>query len=157
MSIESCVSGGISIFSDWVIPEGIVQRRLGDFYEQHPVMSRLIVTPIALVSGILKVFLFPVICLVGVVVMPIIALVRACQGREETGHWLEAWVFCILGVAASATFLIVSCYYIPLIASMAIFVALTGISIILHVHKLVKEPVEPPTYSDYLSMIEITE
>lgn len=146
MSAECCCSAGIQIFSDWIIPEGMIQRRLGAFYEKNPVMARLIATPVALLSGIIKVFLFPVICVIGIVVMPIIALIRTCQGEKNGRDRMKAWGLCIVGVAASIAFLGVTCYYLPLITSSAILVVIMSISIILHVHKLVKEPVEPPLF-----------
>jgi uncharacterized membrane protein len=146
MSIGSCCSPGWEIFGNLIIPEGMVQRRLGDFYKEHPVMSRLIATPIALISGIIKVFLFPLICLVGMVVMPIVALVCTCRKEKNSCEWLSAWGFCILGVTLSVTFLAVSCYYLPLVASMALLIAFISASIISHVRKLVAEPLKPPPF-----------
>lgn len=128
-------------FSDWLSPEGLIQRHcLGAFYERHPVMSRVLATPIALISGIAKVFLFPAICAVGIVVMPIIAIIRACQGKKDGGEWLKAWCFSILGLAVSIAFIAMACYYLPLIVTCACLVAFLAISIIAQVHKLVKEP-----------------
>ena len=152
MATEACCQTGMKIFSDWVIPEGIVQRKLGDFYENHPIMSRLLVAPVALFTGFMKVFFFPLICLVGVVAMPIIALVRSCRGNNDGGGWLQAWCFCILGVAATAAFLGVACYYLPLINSATILVIMLAISIVLHVGTLLKEPKEPLSFQEFQSL-----
>lgn len=139
MSSTCCCSEGLQTFSDWVIPEAYIQRHhLGDFYRNNPLMSRLIATPIALFSGIIKTFLFPVICLVGVVVMPIIALIKA--GKKEGSDWLKGWFFSILGASVSCALLAVSCFYLPLIVTAALLATFLSISVVIHVYKLVKEP-----------------
>ncbi len=130
----------VQIFSDWVIPEGIIQRELGDFYKENPVMARVIVAPIALTSGVLKVALFPIITLVGILVMPIIAAVRACQGDKQACEWLKATGLCVLGFTGSILFIGMMCYYMPLIASTAFLVSFLSVSIICHVYKLSQEP-----------------
>jgi hypothetical protein len=149
MSTESCCSAGVRIFSDWIIPEGCLHRHLGDFYRNNPIMSRLVVTPLALLSGIVKVFLFPLMCAVGIAAMPMIALLRALQGKKDGGGWLQAWCFSILGVTASVAFMGLSCYYLPLVASSFILVTLITLSVIIHIQKLVKEPEEPPPFEKY--------
>jgi hypothetical protein len=144
MVAGNCCLAGIGLFGDWVIPEGKIQRRCGNFFQKKPLLSRFIATPIALVSGIVKVFLFPLICLVGVVVMPIIALIRCCLGKKDGVTWLQAWCFSILGVVASLAFVGATCFALPLIASSALLTLLVAGSIIFHVYKLVKEPRMPP-------------
>jgi len=149
MAIAPCFSDGMRIFNDWIIPERLLQQRLGVFYRYHPIMSRLMVTPLAFLSGIFKVVLFPLICTVGLVVMPFIALIRSCRGQNGK-NWLLAWSFCLLGVGASITYLVVTCYYLPLVASTAILVAALAVSLIFHVDRLVKEPIKPPSLETYL-------
>jgi hypothetical protein len=137
--VQCCLAA--NYFSDWIVPEGWIQRGcLGPFYERHPVMSRVLATPIAFFSGTVKVFFFPVFCAVGILVMPIIAIIRACQGKKDGGEWLKAWCFSIVGLAASIAFIAVACYYLPLIVTCALLVTFLAISIIAHVYKLVKEP-----------------
>ena len=140
MSTESCCSSGINLWCDWVIPEGIIHRKLGDFYRDSPVMSRVAFTPIALISGILKPFFFPLICAVGVVVQPIIALVHAWRGEKEWKKWLQAFCFSFIGLVASIAILGIAIYFLPLVATVAILVTLIALSITIHVYKLVKEP-----------------
>jgi hypothetical protein len=79
--------------------------------------------------------------LVGVVVMPIIALIRLCQGKRDSTDWLKAWCFCLLGLSASIAFFGVTCYYFPLVTSFGLLITFICISIILHVYKYVKEPI----------------
>jgi hypothetical protein len=135
--MASCLASSFSIFSDCIIPEGIMQRRLGTFYAQHPIMSRLIASPIALISGTIKTLLFPVICAVGLVALPIIALLK---NEGKTGPWIGAWCFCLLGVVLSGAFIASVAFQLPLIVSSGLFVSFLAISIIFHVYTLVKEP-----------------
>lgn len=144
-SENSCLSSGRSVFCTWLMPETLIHARLGSYYQENPMAARVVATPIAFLSGVVKLFLFPVICTVGIIVMPIIALIRACQDKPHNGSWLSAWCFCILGVAASVAFVGVTTFHVPLVISVGIFVALLSISITLHVYKLVKEP--PDTIS----------
>ena len=140
MSASSCFSSGGSIFCSWVIPETLIHAQLGQFYQESPFGSRVIATPLALISGIIKLFLFPLICAVGIVVMPIIALIRVCQGKKDLGPWLGAWAFCVLGFATSVSFIGVTTFHLPLIASVGAFISLLSVSITLHVYQFVKEP-----------------
>jgi multidrug transporter EmrE-like cation transporter len=136
-----CCDKGCDLFRYWVIPESFIQERLGSIYEQHPIMSRIVATPIAFFSGFLKVFLFPIICLVGIVTMPLFALLSKCKGRtEDSSNWLKAWGFCILGLGISIAFLAITCYQLPLVVSCGLFVGLLAVSITIHVYRLVKEP-----------------
>ncbi len=140
MSESSCFSSGGSIFCSWVMPEALIHAQLGRSYRENPVGTRVIATPLALISGIVKLFLFPVICAVGVVVMPLIALIKACQGKANYGPWLSAWVFSVLGLAGSAAFIGVTTFHLPLIASVGMFISLLSVSVTLHVYQFVKEP-----------------
>lgn len=142
MSSACQCSTGCGLFSDWVVPEGILQRKLGKFYANHPVMSRVLATPIATICGIAKVVLFPMICLIGMIAMPIIAIIRAGIGKKDGGEWVKAWCFSILGVAGCIAFFGFSTYYLPLISTSAFLVGGISLSIIVHVYKFVKEP--PP-------------
>lgn len=139
MSDTSCLSSGSSLFCNWVMPETLVHDKLGSFYRSNPTGSRIIATPLALISGLVKVFLFPLICAIGVVVMPIIALIRACQGKDYSS-WLSAWFFSALGLAFSVAFMGVTTFHLPLVATVGIFVSFLSISITLHVYHFVKEP-----------------
>ena len=140
MSQSSCFSSGGSIFCSWVMPETLVHPQLDQFYRQNPIGARVIATPLALISGIVKLFLFPIICAVGVVIMPLIALIKACQGKKDFGPWLSAWAFSLLGLAGSVAFMSVTTFHLPLLASVGIFLSLLTISITLHVYQFVKEP-----------------
>lgn len=106
-------------------------------------MSRIIATPVAAVSGSAKVLLFPLITLVGLVTMPFAAIGEAYNGdKREAINWLQAWTFCLLGFSASLAFLAFTGYCLPLIGSTAIFVSVVALSIIFHVHLMVKEPIK---------------
>lgn len=122
------------------MPETLIHNQLDQFYQENPIGARIIATPLALISGVVKVFLFPIICAVGVVVMPLIALIQACQGKKDFGPWLSAWVFSVLGLASSVAFIGVTTFHLPLVASVGIFFSLLSLSITLHVYQFVKEP-----------------
>lgn len=140
MSESSCFSSAGSIFCGWVMPETLIHAQLGQFYRDNPIGARVIATPLAFLSGVMKLILFPVICAVGIVVMPIIALIRVCQGKTDRGPWLAAWAFSVLGFAASVSFIGVTTFHLPLIASVGAFISLLSVSITLHVYQFVKEP-----------------
>lgn len=141
MSSDCCCAGGLKKSNDWFGPEFIIHRHLGSFYRDNPIMSRLITIPIAALTGALKVALFPLIAVVGLVVMPMIALVRFSQGKKEEGvEWLQAWGFCVLAVAGSVAFLGLFAFHIPLTWSIALIATAMTISIIIHVYKIAKEP-----------------
>lgn len=140
------------VFVNLIIPEGMIHRHLGEFYETYPIGARLIATPIAFLTGSLKVILFPIICAIGVIVMPILAIIRACSpdkqdagspGRRGPGDYLKAWCFCIIGLGASIAFISLTTYHLNLVTSSGLFVGILSISIIIHVYKLVKEPPPP--------------
>ncbi len=133
-------SSGCSLFSYWMMPERLIHEQLGDYYRENPIGSRLFATPVALLSGMVKIFLFPLICAVGVIALPIIALVRYSQEKKETGAWLTAWAFSLLGVAASAAFIGAVTFHLPLVASAGLIILLLAASITYHVYYLVKEP-----------------
>src|SRR5262249_30680419 len=135
-----CTSG-LDIFVDWVIPEGIVQRRLGSFYKNNSILARVIAVPIACVSALLKVPLFPLICLVGLIAMPVLAIIRLLQRKEDARDWLKAWCFTVVGVALSLAFIMISAYSVPLVISSAILIGVFCLSIAVHTYTLVKEPV----------------
>jgi hypothetical protein len=144
MSTQCCCSAGFDIFTDLVVYEGVIHSRLGEFYQENPIMARVIATPIALIAGFVKVILFPVICVIGVVVLPILACVRAIRKEVGAGDLMKAWVFCLLGLAISAAFLIIAVHHLSLVASGALLITAISISIVVHVYKLVKEPPPPP-------------
>jgi hypothetical protein len=134
-----CFSSGAELFYKMAMPESLIHARLGECYEKNPCLSRVVATPLVVLSGIVKFFLLPVICLVGLLVLPIIAIIRACH-NQPVGKLLGAWCFCILGLISYGAFLSVTTFHLPLVASAGIFIALLSISITLHVHQFMKEP-----------------
>jgi len=151
MECLGCCSKGFEIFTDWVIPEGIVHRRLGPLYANHPVMSRFLATPIALISGIVKIFLFPIICLVGAIALPLVAAARHFLNKGDGKEFLKSFGFCVLGFSASILFLSITSYYTPLLGSSALFLGLLSVSITIHVYKLMQEPV----FEETINLIQI--
>lgn|GEM_PF-5462107 len=133
-------SSGCSLFYHWVMFESSIHNDLGDFYHENPIGSRVIATPIALIMGMAKVILFPVICAIGIIAMPIIAMVKVYQGKPEWEARLSAWCFCVLGLASFATFICVSTFHIPLNASIGLLIVFFSISISIHGYELFKEP-----------------
>ncbi len=139
-----CPSAGCEIFTNFVIPEGMIHSRLGSFYAKNPIMSRVIATPVGLICGVAKVFLFPVICLVSLVAMPIMAIIRSSPpNKKDGGEWLKAWLFSFIGLAAYVAILCVPVFYLNLVTSIGLFIALFSFSIVIHIYKFVKEP-QPP-------------
>ncbi|NGX62288.1 MAG: hypothetical protein K940chlam9_01785 [Chlamydiae bacterium] len=136
-------SSTCGILKGWFAPEYLVKEKtcVAGHYETSHILSRVVVTPLATIDGFAKVFLAPLMALVGVVAMPIIALVRKCAlGKDDGGKWMKAWGVCLLTTVGTVAFLVVTGYYIPLLASTAIFVSLFAASICLHVYLGVKAP-----------------
>lgn len=147
-----CSNGRTSgILADLFGPEFIAQRNMGGTFRKYPVGARIASGTVATVSGLLKPFLCPLIAALGIVLMPIKAGVASCRGDVEgTKGYLEAWVFCILTVAATVAFLAVTTYFMPLIWSSSLGVVMVALSVILHVQKAMREPGEllpPPDIS----------
>lgn len=145
MSTDNCkCSLGADRFCHWIVPEVLVHNELGQFYKDHPIGSRILAATIALFDGALKPLLFPVMCAVGVVAMPIIAGVQLARGENEDAcEWGKAWIFCVLGAAATLGFVTIMTFYLPLTATVAILTGFIAFSIVIHVYKLVKEPPLP--------------
>lgn len=141
MDLCAC-SHSCSIFSSLVIPEQFLHGKLGSCYEKRPVMSRIVATPIACVAGAVKPLLFPLICAVGVVTFPLIALIRACLGKKDGGEWLKAWVFSVIGSLGVALFVLAGGYYFSLVTSSAILISVLSFSITLHVYTYLKQPLK---------------
>ena len=72
--------------------------------------------------------------------MPVMALVKACQGkRSEACDWLKAWAFCMLGAAAFVG-LMIGVAALPLVISGPLLGGVIALSIIIHIYKVNKEP-----------------
>lgn len=145
MSTDNCTySLGTDRFCQWIIPEALVHNELSKFYKDYPIGSRLLAGVIGLINGTLKPLLFPIMCAVGVVAMPIIAAVQLARGeKEDACEWMKAWVFCVLGAAATLGFVTIMTFYLPLTATAVIMTGFIAFSIVIHVYKLVKEPPPP--------------
>lgn len=143
----SCCAGGLEKSNNWFGPEFVIHKTkcVGEFYKTHPVMSRLIAVPLVALTGTVKVVGFPFIALVGMVVFPIMAIIRASQGRrEEAVQNLQACGFCALAIVGTVAFLGLFAFNMPLVWSLALIAAGVAISIIIHVYKIAKEPSEIP-------------
>lgn len=140
---------GLKISNSFFAPEAYLKDRyLGDFYANHLVMSRYTMVPVGALCGFSKPFLFPVISAIGVVVLPIIALLKLADGHRNDKpesikngkDCLKAWAFSILGVGATIAFLAITAYFIPLVWSSALFLSFTVVSVSVHVYLMAKEP-----------------
>jgi len=138
--MSNCCGAACQIYRDWIIPEGMIQRRLGKFYANHPIMSRIIASTYGVLGGFIKTFLIPLISLVGTVVMPIIALARFVFKKRDAGDWLKAWAFTFITFTASCVFLALACYDLRLIQTSILISTFIASSIIGHVYTLIKEP-----------------
>lgn len=135
-------AGGIEIADNFFSPEFYyIHRHLGSLYQENPTMARLIATPLAMLSGMTKVLLAPVISAVGTIAMPIIALTLYWQGKENSGDWLQAWYFCLLGVGLSIACLTMLSS-VPMVYSTSVLALAVSLSIVIHVHKAVQIPTD---------------
>jgi hypothetical protein len=112
---------------------------LGKFYHDHPVMSRCIFIPIAAIRGLIKPLFFMIRAIALAIIFPVMAIVRACQGKESC-EYIKAGMLNFLGAAFTVSFLIVSAYYMPLAASASIYMGATVISIAVHIYRASEAP-----------------
>lgn len=137
----ACDCSGVGkAYHTFYSPEHLIGLKLGSFYQDCPIMSRVVLIPLAAINGVAKTILFPLLSLIGTLVMPIIALIRACLGKRDTADWLKAWTFSVLGFAGFVAFCAVSAFYLPLTASAGIFLGGMCVSIAFHVYRAVQEP-----------------
>jgi len=139
MTTTSIFSPGIAVVNDVFSPEEKLRCRLGEVYEKHPIMSRIVAVPIQALSGIVKTFLFPVWSAVSSLVLPIVMAIRACQGKDNTGH-LQAWVFSLLGTGLFVGFVSLSVLNLSLLTSSCILLGAMSITIAIHVHRGIQTP-----------------
>lgn len=131
-------SGGLEISSNFYGFDIYLKEnstKLGELYKNYPVMSRIVATPIAVFSGTVKVFLFPVISAIGLIALPIIALIRCVRGDKNNGNWCMGSVFCLLGVVGSIAFFGITGFYLPVVVSAILFAGAIALSICIHVYK----------------------
>lgn len=141
--MSKCCSA-IAICEDLFSPEFMIHRKLGNLYRDHPLSSRLVAVPLAVLTGALKVAAFPFIAIIGAIACPIIALVQLYRGDKESScNWLKVGGFCILGVAGSLTFLALFSFHLPILWSGILGASAITVSIVIHVYKAAKEPILP--------------
>jgi hypothetical protein len=140
--MSSCVcSEGFKIFCNGLAPEEFARGRMGKIYRDHPIMSRVVATPLAVIFGIIKVLLFPVFIAVGLVALPIIGLKRFfCSKDKPIYPWFQAWGFCLIGLGLTIGFMSLSTFNIPVFYCSLIFMGVISLSITVHVHRALKEP-----------------
>lgn len=135
-------SGGLEISSNFYGFDLYLKEHsttLGELYKNHPVMSRIVASVIAAISGTIKVFLFPVISAIGLIALPIIALVRCVKGERNNGNWCMGSVYCLLGIAGSIAFFGITGFCLPVVASASLFAGAIAFSICIHVYKANKD------------------
>lgn len=140
MSSSCCCSEGWKIYSNWLAPEEIVRTYLGEYYQSHPVMSRVVAIPLGVACGFFKPFIFPLWNVVGMIAMPIISLMRYTLGKNDGKAWLQASGLSFIGVIGCVAFLSLSFFTAPLYVSAGVFIAGLALSIIIHVHRASTDP-----------------
>lgn len=127
----------IDIVNNWFDPPiWETSACYGTLYKNHPVMSRVVFMPLSLIRGVVKVFLFPLVTVVGAVVLPLFGIFKSlwhskCVGWEE----IKAGGICLLGAGLFITYALLSAYHIPLIASSSIFMGAILISTSVHIYR----------------------
>lgn len=138
-------SQGYALYDKWMMPETLLQEKFAKAYLKHPITSRTVAIGVATLSGILKPFYAVAVSLVGVVVMPIIALISAILAPkgtklQEAGKWLVSWSFSLLTVTGATAYLLVSAYYLPITYSACLVIGVWGLCIAIHIYKAAKTP-----------------
>lgn len=127
----------IGIVNTWFDPPVWERSKCYDsFYKEHPVMSRAIFMPLALIRGIAKVFLYPLVALVGAIVLPLFGILKClwnskCVGWEE----VKAGGICLLGAGLFATYMLLSAYHFSFVASSSIFMGAILVSTSVHIYR----------------------
>ncbi len=125
-----------SILADLYGPEFIAMRSASSQFEAYPVSARVAAATTAAITGLAKPFILPLITAVGLLLLPLTAGIKAKNGDYEGAkNHLKAWGCCVLILGATALFLGVTTYQMPLVWSSATFVSMCALSIILHVRK----------------------
>lgn len=111
--------------------------------ERQAVCCRVI---LAVPSAIMKTFLFPVACLVGVIAFPMIALGSCCKSARKSSkydcdQYMTATVFCFLGLGATVGFgaTIAFARNFTMKAALGVVAAAVTISITYHVWRAVAQ------------------
>lgn len=89
---------------------------------------------LAVPSAILKTLLFPVTCLIGLVVFPIIALISLTCESQCSDKYMTATVLCFLGAVASIGFLAAAAFYQRLTIRTTLWVTAAAFSISIGIH-----------------------
>jgi hypothetical protein len=144
ISCSNIWSEGFKISNHFFDPLGCAVQKtelMRNFYKNYPLASRFVTVSSNTILGIIKVFALPFLSVIGIVVMPIMAIIKACRNNaQEAKQYLAATVFCLLAAAGAAAFIGLSGFKLPLIQGASLVVGGCAISVIIHVHRVVVGP-----------------
>lgn len=116
---------------------------MGNFYRDHAVMARVVFIPVALVSGLVKGLLFPIITTIQTLIFSIIAIVRIIQRKNDDAHYWQAAALSFVGASTCVVFFVLSAYYLPISAASGIYMTGVAISVTVHIYRACRGPVVP--------------
>ncbi|MCB1181019.1 MAG: hypothetical protein KDK55_03235 [Chlamydiia bacterium] len=143
---ESCQS--VRYSNLYYAPEEVIRRRCGSLYASHPILARAIFVPVNIVSGAVKPCLFPAVAVIGVLVIPIIAVgcyviglaTKDAKWSQYGKGWLKAWTWSLLAVGALVGGLMIYTYFLPFTVLTSLFITAVGISIGIHTYRAFLDP-----------------
>lgn len=147
--VDCCCSGGLEVSNNFYAgPLEIFRQRQGQFYNDHPVMSRLIFGVLGLGNGAAAPLFFPVWTIVGFIALPIIAIIQKCKSEiKETdffnknpGDYLKGWTFTVLALGGIMAIMALSSTVMPLIATCAVIGTGFAVSMSIFVYRAMRTP-----------------
>ncbi|ANG66338.1 DUF5422 family protein [Chlamydia gallinacea] len=151
MDCRELYQKGTRIYIDLTFPERVLARCCQRQALLHPKLAILIEVVISTVLGTIKILSFPLMSLVGTVLLPTICLMKCVSGKgiRHVPSYLIAWIMSILVTAL----IVASIFCLIMISPEVVFLTIgilgaAGTSTtLLHIHRELFSPRANPQFS----------
>ncbi|MFN0065967.1 MAG: DUF5422 family protein [Chlamydiales bacterium] len=141
------MTDGLKLFSDFCDPISWGLERSKTAQKYNCICKSACLPFNGMVIGLIKPLLAPIIAAIGLVVFPIMAVIRALQGREaDTKAHFQAFFVSIIVIAAVVGFVMISGNYLKLKTSLGVVSAVMAASVAFHVYRTASALTPKPSH-----------